>query len=90
MLGSEGFKLAQLVATETNSDVSNASTRIWSVHEAIKKAGLQTTIRPTFVNADKNWVYFKHGTHKIASLTVELEGDCLPVSIALLCEDHSN
>ncbi|MCH9031220.1 MAG: SDR family NAD(P)-dependent oxidoreductase [candidate division Zixibacteria bacterium] len=89
LLGSDGFKLAQLVAAETKSDVSTASTRIWSVQEAIKKAGLQSTIRPTFVSVDKNWVIFKHGTYKIASLTVDLESDCLPVSIALLCEEDN-
>jgi len=71
MLGRDGWKLAEIVADIAQEQSDIAATRVWTVREAMKKAGLAVDA-PLTVSPDSSaqWLVFNSGGSTIFSSSV--------------------
>ena len=92
LIGTQGLDLAHTVASMTSESIDTAATRIWTVREAMKKAGLamNSPVVLDFVSS-RLWIIFKSGKSFICSSLIDSprSNDVHCVSIALLSEDLS-
>jgi enediyne polyketide synthase len=85
MLGVERFKLADVIADETDETLDAAATRVWTSIECLKKAGVGITA-PLIFNgvAPNGWVLLASGELRIASCVLRTDGMNEDLAIALL------
>jgi acyl-CoA thioesterase FadM len=68
LLGLDGYALAELITRAVNEDFSYAATRVWTAHEASKKAGMAPAQVPlTFDRCDGTWCVLRSGAFAIVS-----------------------
>ncbi|MBF0110402.1 MAG: SDR family NAD(P)-dependent oxidoreductase [Magnetococcales bacterium] len=89
LLGTEGLKLARVIAEMTRERLDVAATRVWTAREAMKKAGLPSGAPLTVIpEAHSRWVVFQSGASAIFSSRVEADRteEMLCVTVALRSE----
>lgn len=85
LLGTEGFNLAQTLGVMASESLDVSSTRVWSVQECLKKAGLRTNT-PIVINTIEtdNLVCFTAGQSSIVTWACNLQGLDAPLVMAIL------
>jgi hypothetical protein len=75
LLNGEGFKLASVVGDLVSEQLDVSATRVWTIHEALKKAGVPTTA-PVVVDPDSeaDWVVFRSGDAIAYSCVIAAHG----------------
>lgn len=84
LLGSEGFKLAGVVAELSQEHLDVSGTRVWTAREAMKKAGVASGAPLTF-DADclSHWIVFKSGGTHVFSSWIESPTTGVELCIAI-------
>jgi enediyne polyketide synthase len=82
LLGKERFKLAMIVAEMINDKLDVSATHIWTVLEAIKKAGLSAN-SPLVVDPDSSaqWLVFHSGEFMIFSSLINATSENTAICI---------
>jgi len=92
MLGADGLRLAEIVATMAKEPLDIAAVRVWTVRESMKKAGLAAGTPLTVVpKVSAQWVEFKSGGLMAYSSLMTPSGNKAAVclTVALLNETRS-
>lgn len=85
MLGQERFKLAQLIARETDEDLDTSSTRVWAASESMRKAGALVTSPLIFSSmAGGGWVMLMSGSLYIATYVTKVRSADPKMALAVL------
>jgi enediyne polyketide synthase len=82
----ERVALAAAVAGESGEDLEQASTRVWTAIECLKKAGVPVTA-PLVLDrvAPDGWVLFRSGSLALASCATRIAGGAAPLVVTVLC-----
>ncbi|MDY6992630.1 MAG: SDR family oxidoreductase, partial [Pseudomonadota bacterium] len=85
MLGAGLWGLGQMVAQQQHEDLDTTATRLWTLKECLKKAGmaLETPVTLHHV-ADDNWLLFTAGAAMIASYIGKLKSQEPSLAVAIL------
>ncbi|HEY6805290.1 MAG TPA: type I polyketide synthase [Pyrinomonadaceae bacterium] len=85
ILGTERFKLAEIISRETPETLDIAATRVWTSIECLKKAGAGMNAPLVFAVAALNeWILLASGDLKIASCVIKRKGEKESLAIAVL------
>jgi enediyne polyketide synthase len=78
------------VSSAATEDFDSAATRIWTVIECLRKAGLSRQAPITMISAGRDgWVVFASGRLRIATLLTGLRGRTEPAVVSILAERRS-
>jgi enediyne polyketide synthase len=89
LLGADGVWLADVLSSAHREPFTVTATRIWTALECLRKVGRATADLLTGGEPrDDHWVMLKAGTARIATLATTLEGQTLPLVIAVLMESE--
>jgi enediyne polyketide synthase len=87
LLGGERFRLAQLVAGETNDSFDAAATRVWAAVECLKKVGAGVAAPLVFEAAARDgWALLSSGALRVAVAALRVEGVAGRLVIAVAAE----
>ena len=85
LLGSERYALAEILAKESSEDFDIAATRVWSVAECLKKAGVAYDAPLMFDKVhDSEWVSMGSGSMTIATAALRVRDFATPVVFSAL------
>ena len=88
LLGEEGLKLASVTGELAGEHLDVSATRVWTVREALKKAGLPTGT-PVVVDprSQADWIVFRAGHSIVYSSLITADGShpAMCVAAALGC-----
>jgi enediyne polyketide synthase len=94
LLGAQGWRLARRLAAEAGEGESAAATRVWTVLESMKKAGLPhdapLTLDAAAAAPEGGWLRLRSGRHVAASVVTTvgaLSTGPIPLAAAVLVED---
>jgi enediyne polyketide synthase len=75
-----------VVGRESGENVEQASTRVWTAIECLKKAGLPITA-PLLLEqtGPDSWMLFRSGSLVLASCAARIEGADVPLVVTVLC-----
>jgi enediyne polyketide synthase len=91
LLGTEGFALASLVASERGEDLSVAATRVWCAQECLRKTGhAHAELVEVSGPGPDRWVVLRSGTSRIATFPTALRGLAEPVVFAMLTDSKKS
>lgn len=84
LLGEDRMKLAELLAREHREDGDTAATRLWTVAECLRKAGLPAAAPLVLETVTKDgWVRLRSGALMIASGVATAGGQPLALAVAM-------
>ncbi len=85
MLGTERFRLTEIITQQTQETLDATATRVWTATECLKKAGAGMSAPLVFAGAAPNgWILLASGELRIASCVVQRQGEQDDLAIALL------
>ena len=87
LLGSHGYSLAELVASQAGEDLTRSATRVWCALECVKKAGVRQDTAIVSARADRTSPYLvilDAGRAHISTIVAPLAGIADPVIDALV------
>ena len=89
LLGAQEFALAQTLAETSRSSLDDAATQVWSLKEALRKAGscFDQPICLASYSPD-GWAVFSAGGFKAAAFHTCLEESSAPMSFAFVIKTH--
>ncbi|HSU56038.1 MAG TPA: polyketide synthase dehydratase domain-containing protein, partial [Candidatus Dormibacteraeota bacterium] len=88
LLGNKHCSLAARISRERSESIDSASTRIWTVLECLKKAGLPVGAPLVLESAaDDGWLVLRSGTIGIASCILAVQGMKNDMAIAFALSD---
>ncbi|GCE15780.1 type I polyketide synthase [Tengunoibacter tsumagoiensis] len=84
LLGEEGYQLASHLSTQGDEELDSLATRVWTVHESLKKAGAMVKTPVLFQTTyDSGWYLFTAGTFQIATYRTMISGLTAPIIVAI-------
>jgi enediyne polyketide synthase len=89
LLGAQGFALAQVLADTSRSSLEDAATQVWSLKEALRKAG-SCIDQPICLGSysPDGWAIFSAGGFKAATFSTCIEGCPDPLGFAFVIKTH--
>ncbi len=84
LLGSNRFKLVDIIADAAQEDEDRAATRVWAAGECLKKAGATLDTPLVFASAhDDGWVLLSTGSYVTATYLAQVQTQTNPLVLAV-------